>query len=93
MRPPVMLAHVYAASVDEERHRGEERRHAHRLAPIASRAVRPSVPSRYRAAMWRLVRRDRHSLTVYPCRLPDGRIGRTAVVLQNGDWAFVCRVA
>ena len=36
---------------------------------------------------------DDHSLTDYPCRLPDGRIGRVAVVLQGADWTLVCRVA
>ena len=95
-----MLAHVYAASVDEERHRGENERHARHRALLASRAARPApraarplLPQRWGAAMLRLVRRDRHSLTAYPCRLPDGKIGRTAVVYRDGDWSLVCRVA
>ncbi len=41
----------------------------------------------------RVVRRDRHSLTAYACRLPDGKIGRTAVVMSGGEWTLVCRVA
>jgi hypothetical protein len=44
------------------------------------------------AAIQRIVRRERHSLTNYPCRLPDGKIGRTAVVQVNGTWELVCRV-
>ena len=32
-------------------------------------------------------------MTSYPCRLPDGRIGRTAAVPMNGEWVLVCRVA
>jgi hypothetical protein len=36
---------------------------------------------------------DDHSLTDHPCRLPDGRLGRVAVVQQGADWALVCRVA
>jgi hypothetical protein len=36
---------------------------------------------------------DEHSLTEYPCRLPDGTMGRVAVIMQGGDWALVCRRA
>jgi hypothetical protein len=36
---------------------------------------------------------DDHSLTDYPCRLPNGSIGRVAVVQQGEDWALVCRAA
>lgn len=36
---------------------------------------------------------DEHSLTAYPCRLPDGTTGRIAVVGQGGDWNLVCRRA
>ena len=36
---------------------------------------------------------DEHSLTDYPCRLPDGTMGRVAVIMQGGDWALVCRRA
>jgi hypothetical protein len=95
-----MLAHVYAASFDEDRHRGEAERHARHRARLAtpavrssSRAVRSSLPARLAAATSRLVRRDRHSLTGYACLLPDGKIGRTAVVLVGSEWSLVCRVA
>ena len=57
------------------------------------RVERPSAWARLVAATLRIVRRDRHSLTSYPCRLPDGKIGRTAVVYSGGDWVLVCRVA
>ena len=33
---------------------------------------------------------DRHSLTDHPCRLPDGRIGRTAIRQVDGEWVGVC---
>jgi hypothetical protein len=36
---------------------------------------------------------DIHSLTYAPCRLPDGSIGRVAVVLDGGAWTVVCSVA
>jgi hypothetical protein len=36
---------------------------------------------------------DIHSLTDTPCRLPDGSIGRVAVVLDGGAWTVVCSVA
>ena len=45
-----------------------------------------------RAAITHMILRD-HSLTDYPCHLPDGRIGRVAVVLDGGEWVLVCRVA
>jgi hypothetical protein len=87
-----MLLQIQAASIDEERHRGEEERHARHRSLLESRAERPSAAARAAAALMRLVRRDRHSLTRYPCRLPDGRIGRTAVIQEDGDWTLVCRV-
>jgi hypothetical protein len=88
-----MLMQVQGATVDLERHRGEARRHArHRSAPEA-RATRPSTAVRMGAAFMRVVRRERHSLTAYACRLPDGTIGRTAVVQSGGEWTLVCRVA
>ena len=34
-----------------------------------------------------------HSLTDYPCRMPDGRMGRVAAVLEGGEWTLVCRTA
>jgi hypothetical protein len=34
--------------------------------------------------------RYRHAMTDYPCRLPDGRMGRTAIRHLDGDWVAVC---
>jgi hypothetical protein len=79
--------------VEEAHHRGEGQLHAHRRALLEMRATRPSPSARLAAATLRAVRRERHSLTNYPCRLPDGRIGRTAAVQRNGEWVLVCSVA
>jgi hypothetical protein len=49
-----------------------------------------SMLDRLRATVRARVRRD-HSLTDYPCRLPDGGTGRVAVVLLEGEWTVVCR--
>jgi len=87
------LPYTLADTYEQDRHRGEERRHAHHRALIEGRVERPAWSARLVAAALRVVRRDRHSLTAYPCRLPDGRIGRIAVVSSGGDWALVCRVA
>jgi hypothetical protein len=38
-------------------------------------------------------RRPDPLLTPYPCRLPNGRLGRTAAVLADGEWTLVCRPA
>jgi hypothetical protein len=85
--------HYLVATIEEDRHRGEGRRHAHHRALIRTRVVRPAPSARLVAATLRVARRDRHSLTSYPCRLSDGKIGRTAVVYSGGDWTLVCRVA
>jgi hypothetical protein len=83
----------YFASFEEDRHRGEERRHVHARALLEGRADRPSVRARLSAAILNLAPSARHSLTDYPCRLQDGSIGRVAVVLRGGEWTMVCRVA
>jgi hypothetical protein len=93
MRPPIMLTQLQGANIDEERHRGEEQRHARHRSLIEAQGERPSLAARTGAAFMRAVRRDRHSLTNYPCRLPDGKIGVTAVVRSGGEWTLVCRVA
>jgi len=31
-----------------------------------------------------------HSMTDYPCRLPDGRMGRVAIREIDGEWVAVC---
>lgn len=82
----------YFATFEQELHRGEGQRHAHDRALREGGAERPSLPARLGAAVLNLVRRD-HSLTDYPCRLPDGKIGLVAVIQQDGDWTLVCRVA
>ena len=93
MRPPATsLLHALPATYEDDRHRDEGRRHADRRALLETRTQRPSVPARLRAAILAIARRD-HSLTDYPCRLPDGSIGRVAVIQQNGDWTLTCRVA
>lgn len=89
-----MLPNQYylAATIDEDRHRGEARRHAHERALREARVERPALSARLVAAFMRVVRRDRQLLADLACRLPDGKIGRTAFVLQGGEWALVCRV-
>lgn len=85
--------HELAAAIEEDRHRGEARRHAHERALRETRGERPSLPARLVAAITGVVRRDRQRLADVACRLPDGKIGRTAFVLQGGEWTLVCRVA
>ncbi len=94
MRSSVLpaLPFMLAATYEEDRHRYEERRHAQRRALLEGRPPGASLPTRLGAAIAKVVQRDQ-SLTAYACRLPDGKIGRIAVVLQNGDWVLVCRVA
>ena len=87
---PMTTQQYLAASFEDDRRRGEDRRRAHERALRDARAERPSVRARLGAAILNLVRRD-HSLTNYPCRLPDGRIGRVAAVVRDGEWTLVCR--
>jgi hypothetical protein len=89
---PTSLAQELAATYDQDRGRGVDRRNAQHRVLLESRTVRPSFPARLGAAVSRAVRGDRHSLTDFPCRLPDGKIGRTAVMLRDGEWTLVCRV-
>jgi len=86
--------HLYyrAASIGESRGRDEERLDAaQHLVPREAQPERVSLATKVRAAVQFVLRRD-HSLTDYPCRLPDGRIGRVAVVKVAGEWSLVCRV-
>jgi hypothetical protein len=78
--------------MEASRRHGEARRHVHERALRDTRPERPSAWARLEAAILNLARRD-HALTDYPCRLPDGKIGRTAVVMSGGEWTMVCRVA
>lgn len=89
---PTSLVHALGATIDEDRYRDAERRHAHHRALLEARAERPSLRARLAAAILSIGRRD-HSLTDYPCRLPDGRTGRVALVQRGEDWTLVCRVA
>ena len=97
---------IYALTALEmirERQREEaalaaHRRTLHELRDEAASNQAGSAPSR-ESAMARLAaafrgnRQDDHSLTDYPCRLPDGTMGRVAVVAQDGEWNLVCRRA
>ena len=93
MRPDSRLLYPLAAALDEDRHRDEDRRHAHYRALREAQGESPPWRERLQAAFVNLVRRDDHSLTNYPCRLPSGGMGRVAVVQQGGDWTMVCRAA
>jgi hypothetical protein len=31
-----------------------------------------------------------HSMTDYPCRLPDGRMGKVAIREVDGEWEAIC---
>ena len=91
MRPkPIGFPNYLVSTIQEDRHRSGV---VHQRVGLEERIVRPSPAVRLGAAILRVVRRDRHSLTKYPCRLPDGKIGRTAVVYRDGEWTLVCRVA
>ena len=89
MRPSLYLL---ADTYEQDRHRGEVRRHAHHRALLEGGPSGPSLPARLGAAILKVIQRD-HSLTNRPCRLPDGRIGRVAVVHRDWEWNLVCQVA
>jgi hypothetical protein len=92
MRPAHVNRHL-AASIQEDRWREQGRPSSTRHR--TSRDAQPegvSLAARVRAAVEHVLGRD-HSLTDYPCRLPDGRIGRVAVIEAEGGWVLVCRVA
>ena len=94
MRPnsaPTDLRSMLATTYEEDHHRFEERRHAHQRSLLEGRFQRPSPAARLAAAILHIVRHDR-ALTNYPCRLPDGKIGRTAFVEVGDAWVLVCRV-
>lgn len=92
---PMRFLHMYdlAVAIQKDRRRDEGRHDsAHHGASREAQPARVSFATRVRAAIQDVFRRD-HSLTDYPCRLPDGRIGRVAVVQADGEWTLVCRVA
>jgi hypothetical protein len=92
MRPNLTLAEMLAPTFDEDWRHREERGQQQYRTMLEARGEQPSVLARLAAATRKLVERD-HSLTDYPCRMPDGTMGRVAVVEQNGDWTMVCRLA
>jgi hypothetical protein len=61
--------------------------------------VPPIVAGRWAAwaqqeqALVRATITDIHSLTDAPCRLPDGSVGRLAMVMDGGRATVVCHVA
>jgi hypothetical protein len=83
---------LLAADFEADRRRDEARRHQYDRALIQAPAASPSLVSRVQAAIQTRLQPD-HSLTDYPCRLPDGRMGRVAVIEHDGDWTMVCRMA
>jgi hypothetical protein len=78
---------------DEGEYRHLERAISQRRALRRPEADRTLRLARVRAGLARLIRREDHSLTDYPCRRPDGSMGRTAIRLVDGEWAAVCTVA
>ena len=83
---------LLASDFEADRLRGELRRAEQDRWLSETRAGSPSPISRIRVAI-RTRLQPEHSLTDYPCRLPDGRMGRVAVIQQDGDWTMVCRMA
>ncbi len=63
-----------------------------RQAPLATRLTLAGRTGQLLRAIG-VRRRPDPWLTPYPCRLPNGKIGRTAAVLIDGEWALVCRPA
>ncbi len=93
MHPTAPSLQVLAATLEKDRHLGEERRHALHRGLLEAKGPHPSWRARLAAALVDTGRRDDEALTGYACRLPNGRIGRVVVVQRGGDWTLVCRVA
>ncbi len=87
------LRYDLANGITSDRHRGEARRHAHERGMRDARVDRWPLGARLAAALMHALRRNRHSLTDYECRLADGKVGRVAVVMSDGEWTLVCRAA
>ena len=95
---PTAFNSMLASTYESDRDRGEARRHEHRRAVVGGQADHVSIQARVMAVVRGRVRlagarADDHSLTDYPCRLPDGRLGQVAVIRERGDWVMVCRTA
>jgi hypothetical protein len=89
--PPTDL--LLGAAVDADRYAGMTQRHAIERQLRANEIERVRREDGTRERPWtRLVARLRpdHSLTPYPCRLPGGDLGRTAIKSVNGEWTAVC---
>ncbi len=86
-------SHYLAATFDADRYRSFDRRSEHLRSIREPLAWRASRPARTVAALARIVRRERHAMTSYPCRLENGQIGRTVIVEVDGEWTAVCTVA
>ncbi len=80
------------ADFEADRRREEARRHQYDRVYVQASAESGSLLTRIKGAI-RTRRQPDHSLTDYPCRLPDGRMGRVAVISQGGDWTMVCQLA
>jgi hypothetical protein len=80
-----------AATYHEEQERVLERRLEHRRA-LHEQAIERALRENHERLWMRLLDRIRpdHSLTPYPCRLPSGDQGRTAIKLLGGEWMAVC---
>jgi hypothetical protein len=82
-----------AATRDEDRARRMDRRHEIERAlrePVIERVLLEE-PANDRLWMKLLDRiRPKHSFTSYPCRLPTGDLGRTAITFLGGEWTAVC---
>ena len=91
----IAISSMVAGGDDIGRRREDARRLEQYRQFMEARAETPSPLTRLgqlgQAIRTRL--QAEHSLTEYPCRLPDGRLGRVAVVQQDGDWTMVCRLA
>ncbi len=88
----IAIDSMVAHGDDLGRHREDARRLEQYRLFMEARVETPSPLSRLGQAIRTRLQAE-HSLTDYPCRLPDGRMGRVAVVQQDGDWTMVCRLA
>jgi hypothetical protein len=70
--------------------RPSRRREPEALAPIVE--DRWAAWAQQEQALVRATTDDIHSLTDAPCRLPDGSIGRVAMVIEAGRPTVVCHV-
>jgi hypothetical protein len=67
---------------------GDERVPQEHRSPVSGPSVLERLAGSFRKGV-----QDDHSLTDYPCRLPDGTMGRVAAIEHSGEWSLVCRRA